>query len=104
VHGYKDQFVRDAISYALANLDDLNEAMDRAYAPHTVILEASQLEPVETLSMMDPDTDAPVKLCVFKDPSTGAMLGLEASHLEQDVSCGTYADPYNFGAVVLVAE
>lgn len=35
------------------------------------------------VTVIDPDTNAPVELEVMKDPESGAMLAIDASYIEQ---------------------
>lgn len=48
-----------------------------------------------TITVIDPDTQAPVELEIWKDGQSGIMLGVDASYLDQ-VS-RSIANPYNKG-------
>ena len=48
---------------------------------------------VSSVTVIDPDTNAPVELEIRKELHTQAMIGIDASFLEQDV--GPVYDPYN---------
>lgn len=71
-----------------------NEPYD-AEPPHPTV-------PVATVTVIDPDTKAPVEVEIRKDKVTGAMVGLDGSWLEQhdDNPC----DPYNPGATLLIPD
>lgn len=52
---------------------------------------------VTTVTVMDPDSGLPVELEIRKLTITGAMVGIDASYLEQEV--GEVRNPYNPGTI-----
>ena len=57
---------------------------------------------VTTVTVIDPDTAGPVEVEIRKDLTTGAMVGLDGSFLEQ-LDADT-RDPFNAGAVLIVPD
>ena len=58
---------------------------------------------VKEVEVIDPDTNAPVKIAIYKHDSTGGMFGVDASFIEQnfeDDETPTLADPFVNNAIV----
>lgn len=50
---------------------------------------------IETITVTDPDSNAPVELEVYKDEQSGGLFALDASYLEQDVVNNEIPSPFN---------
>jgi hypothetical protein len=65
---------------------------------------------VDLVTVIDPDTDAPVDVTIYKDPLSGAMIGVDASWVatEQSVTLGerdgAFYSPFNKDYVLIPEE
>lgn len=98
VFGYDKDFVSKAVQYALANMDDFNEAFETNLRHEDVIHNTPTLNFIEEQVVGDNKTVA-----LFKDPESDAIVGLDSSHVDHEGN-GFYADPYNPGRLLYVAR
>lgn len=62
---------------------------------------------IKEIEVIDPDTNAPVKVAIYKHDSTGGMFGIDASFIEQnfeDDETPTVADPFVNNAIVELVD
>lgn len=62
---------------------------------------------IQEVTVIDPDTKAPVKVAIYKHDHSEGMFGVDASFLEQnfdDDETPTVADPFNNEAIVELIE
>jgi hypothetical protein len=58
---------------------------------------------IQEVEVIDPDTNAPVKVAIYKHDNSGGMFGVDSSFIEQnfdDDETPTVADPFNNNGIV----
>ena len=62
----------------------------------------AEMDYVLHVTVIDPDTQNPVDVTIYKCRNSGAMIGLDSSYMEQDVDL--VRDPYNDDTELIEAE
>ena len=58
---------------------------------------------VQEVTVIDPDTQSPVQVSIYKDPTSGGMFGIDSSFVEQVLECEDSAviEPFGNTSVLL---
>lgn len=61
---------------------------------------------VQEVTVTDPDTQMLVQVSIYKDPTSGALFGIDSSFVEQVMECeeSTVTEPFNNSRVMLVED
>lgn len=55
---------------------------------------------IKTITVIDPDSNADVDVCIYKEQTGGGMFGVDASYVEQEI--GEVISPHGNGELELI--